>query len=77
MWYEISKKGLFYVAERWLNVHFMYQVYKNKTWKALVKDAKTGKVYEVVSTEVNDRVRVTHELIESDNIVIDEKGIEV
>ena len=44
MWYEISKKGLFYVAERWLNVHFMYQVYKNETWKALVRDVKTGKV---------------------------------
>jgi hypothetical protein len=77
MWYTISKRGLFYIAEKWLTAHLMYQVYKDQEWKGIVVDMPTGKKYEVVSKIVNDRVQVTDTEIKSDNIVIDEKGVEV
>ena len=77
MWYEISKKGLFYVAERWLHAHLMYQVYKDFEWKGIVRDFNNGKKYEVISKVVGDRVLVTHEEIKADNIIISEKKVEV
>jgi hypothetical protein len=77
MWYTISKRGLFHIAEKWLNAHLMYQVYKDHEWKAIVRDIKTGKKYEVVSKVVGYRVQVTDTEIKSDNIVIDEKRVQV
>lgn len=73
MWYTISKRGLFYIAEHWVNANLLYQVYKDHTWRGIVTDTKTKKRYEVVSMVVGDRVRVTDTEIKTDNILIDEK----
>ena len=77
MWYQISKRGLFYIAERWLNGYLMYQVYKDHEWKGIVKDHQTDKNYEVVSKVVNNKIQVTHEEIKSDNILIKEAKVDV